>query len=70
MCSGDVLLSVNGESVEGLNHPKLVAKIQESKDTLRYSNNIQNITINSHHHQRVSGAEQEYSLSLAKVKHD
>ena len=52
MCSGDVLLSVNGESVEGLNHPKLVAKIQESKDTLRYSNNIQNITINSHHHHR------------------
>ena len=35
--AGDVLLSVNGESVEGLNHPKLVAKIQESKETLRYN---------------------------------
>nr|KAG5702397.1 hypothetical protein BaRGS_027484 [Batillaria attramentaria] len=35
MRRGDVLLSVNGESVEGLNHPRLVDKIQASGDILR-----------------------------------
>ncbi|XP_076441162.1 uncharacterized protein LOC143280402 isoform X2 [Babylonia areolata] len=35
MRRGDVFLSVNGESVEGLNHPKLVEKIQQSKTSLR-----------------------------------
>ncbi|KAL8576609.1 hypothetical protein ACOMHN_025084 [Nucella lapillus] len=35
MRRGDVLLSVNGESVEGLNHARLVEKIQQSKATLR-----------------------------------
>ncbi|XP_025103284.1 microtubule-associated serine/threonine-protein kinase 2-like isoform X4 [Pomacea canaliculata] len=35
MRKGDVLLSVNGGSVEGLKHQDLVAKIQESTDNLR-----------------------------------